>query len=139
MHLFTRPNASDYSPSLALQAAFAFGAGAGVSAGSASVSIGGSGTADENTSGVGTGSGGAGPGTSGSHVPNNAWAPSAEQEHNLQLLELVVKLRSALLGIPAMLTSEGGVGEGDTGIMAGGGGERPDTSWQVRLLRVQRD
>lgn len=33
-----------------------------------------------------------------------AWAPTMEQKHNLQLLELIVKLREALLGIPALVT-----------------------------------
>lgn len=36
-------------------------------------------------------------------APMEAWAPTTEQEHNLQLLELVVKLRDALLGIPALV------------------------------------
>lgn len=36
-------------------------------------------------------------------APMEAWAPTLEQEHNLQLLELVVKLREALLGIPALV------------------------------------
>ncbi|CAM9423221.1 unnamed protein product [Ectocarpus sp. 4 AP-2014] len=36
-------------------------------------------------------------------APIEAWAPTLEQEHNLQLLELVVKLREALLGIPALV------------------------------------
>lgn len=39
-------------------------------------------------------------------APAEAWAPTAEQEHNLQLLELVVKLREALLGIPVIITPQ---------------------------------
>lgn len=44
-----------------------------------------------------------------------AWAPTPQQEHNLQLLELVVKLREALLGIPAMITPQDGKGTGSGG------------------------
>lgn len=33
-----------------------------------------------------------------------SWAPNPEQEHNLQLLELLAKLREALLGIPSLIT-----------------------------------
>lgn len=40
-------------------------------------------------------------------APIEAWAPTAEQEHNLQLLELVVKLREAILGIPGLLLPPG--------------------------------
>ena len=39
--------------------------------------------------------------------------PNPEQEHNLQLLELLAKLREALLGIPALITPrEAGAGVG---------------------------
>lgn len=44
----------------------------------------------------------------GGPAPIEAWAPTAEQEHNLQLLELVVKLREAILGIPGLLLPPGG-------------------------------
>ena len=49
-----------------------------------------------------------------------AWTPSAEQEHNLQLLELVVKLREAMLGIPSFFVPKGE--KLAVGVAAGSGG-----------------
>lgn len=54
-----------------------------------------------------------------------AWAPTAEQDHNLQLLELVAKLREALLGIPALVLPSAGAaaaagGDGSQQVCVGG-------------------
>lgn len=54
-------------------------------------------------------------------APIEAWAPTVEQEHNLQLLELVVKLREAILGIPGLLLPPGAIlaGASETGGVVG--------------------
>lgn len=67
-------------------------------------------------------SGMSGPGAA---VPVEAWAPTAEQQHNLQLLELAVKLREALLGIPALVTPPAAAAAAPASSVfgAGGGGD----------------
>lgn len=83
------------------KAAYTFGGGSGD----------GRGADDSGVSGGVGGIGGDGMGStpaSAAPAPVEAWAPTAEQEHNLQLFELVMKLREALLSIPALITPEGG-------------------------------
>lgn len=81
-------------------------------------------TADDGTGGVGGGvaavpaTGAGGSGLPSPRARAEAWAPTAEQDHNLQLLELVAKLREALLGIPALVASAG-----ETTLGGGAGGE----------------
>lgn len=54
-------------------------------------------------------------------TPAEAWAPTAEQDHNLQLLELVVKLREALLSIPVIITPQETRVEAARQVAGGGG------------------
>ena len=62
-------------------------------------------------------------------VPMEAWAPTAEQKHNLQLLELTVKLREALLGIPALVTPPAAAAAPASSVFgAGGGGDAAATA-----------
>lgn len=110
------------------QAAYTFGGGASTSPGGDDGSAGGGG-------GVGAGAGGAG-GGGGMGPPAalaEAWAPTAEQNHNLQLLELVAKLREALLGIPALIAPAGGVASATAGAAGAGATTTGEAPRQVSL------
>eukprot|EP00752_Nemacystus_decipiens_P008545 g7632.t1 len=78
----------------------------------------GGGGADDDMTGGGDMSGVSGAGA----VPVEAWAPTAEQTHNLQLLELAVKLREAVLGIPALVTPPAAAATPSSSVFGAGAG-----------------